>query len=350
MAFQRWLLAIPLILLLTACGGGTASEPTTTPRPTSTSTPISTALPDVATAVPAGIDADNPVRFVLVSQAEQAVADALANQISNIAELTVEVEFVHSQAEALTALCNATPDSASMVWLSDFAAGVAAMQNCGVPRIQITREVGRDSLTGEAGVLLANFEADFDEPEIAAAQLAERTFCRVGLEDFYSWTLPALLLSADDLSIMDFADINEAEDEETLFAALQDGSCDAIALRERVWETYLDANETLAEGINVLATSPEFPYGVLFFSYDVSLEVIDALTEAMFVLEADGLALEEPPEAESTPEAEATEAAEPITFADLFGEGQFIAAEAADFADVAAFLQTTRLDFTLEGN
>ncbi|MCA9915027.1 MAG: PhnD/SsuA/transferrin family substrate-binding protein, partial [Anaerolineae bacterium] len=284
----------------------------------------------------------------------QVAADALAAQVSQISDVTIEVEFVRSQAEALSALCNATPDSASMVWLIAFAAGDAAMRDCGIPRIQITREVGRDSLTGEAGVLLANFEIDFEEPDIATVQLQERTFCRIALEDFYSWSLPTLLFAANGLSIMEFQDINEVEDEETLFATLQDGTCDAIALPERTWETYVDTDETLVEGINVLATSPEFPYGVLFFSYDVSLEVIDTLTEALLVLEADGLALEVTPEAaittEALPEAEATESAEPVTFADLFGEGQFVTTEAEDFTSVANFLQETGLNFTQVGD
>ncbi len=350
MALTRWFSAIIAVFMLAACGGGIAEEPTATIRPTSTSTPVSTPLPDVATSVPAGMDAGNPVRFVLVAEQNQAVAQALAGQLSEIGELAVEVEFVRSQAEALSGLCNATPGNATMVWLRDFAAGVAALQDCGVPRVQITREVGRDSLTGEAGVLLASFEADFENADAAAAQLPGRTFCRIALEDLYSWTLPTLLLSANDLSIMDFEDINEVDDQDALLAGLQDGSCDAIGLRQIAWEAAQDADETLEENINLLATSPVFPYGVLYFSYDVSLEVINTLTEAMFELEAAGLNLEATPEAEATaeatPAAEVTESADAITLRDLFGEGQFIAAEAADFAELAAFLRETGLDFT----
>jgi len=361
MAFLRWTLAVLAIFFLAACGGGgTAGEPTATLRPTSTTTPISTALPDVATAIPAGIDADNPIRFVIASDQGEAVADALAAQLSEIAEISVEVTFVETQAQALTALCDATPNDATFAWLQDFSVGAAALRDCGVPRVQLTREVGRESLTGESGVLLTNFELDLEEPEIAIAQLEQHTFCRISLDDLYSWTVPTLLLEANSTSMADFEDINEVDDIDTLIAGLQDESCDAIGLTASAWEEALDADDTLGAAVSISATSPDFPFGVLYFSYDVPLEAIDTLTEAIFTLEADGLSnvnAETTPEATSEAEAETDsedtestpEPAANIEFADLFGEGQLIPAEAADFVELAEFLEATGLNFTLVG-
>lgn len=361
MGLMRWILAIFSLFLLAACGAGAAEEPTATLRPTSTTTPISTALPDVATPMPAGVDAENPVRLVMASDQSQSVANALAAQYSEAAGITVAVTFVETQAQALSALCNSTPNDATFVWLRDFAVGTAALEDCGVPRVQITREVGRDSITGENGVLLTNFELDLEESEQATAQLADKTFCRISLDDLYSWTVPTLLLQANGVQMSDFDDINEVADNDALLAGLQDESCDAIGLTTLAWEEATDEDDTLGAVADITATSPDFPYGVLYFSYDVSLEVIDILTEATFTLETASISVEATPEA--TPETEAEEAdsddtdaeATPeadgeLALSDIFGEGQLIEAEAEDFYELAAFLEATGLDFTMVGN
>src|SRR4051794_11281465 len=110
---------ICLALLVTSCRRLPYAPPTV--KPTITPTPRSTALPPIPTAVPLG-STRNPLHIVFVappdvasqatpeadateeSTAAQAAAD-VEKALLDAAQITVKVDVVNSDAEALTALC-----------------------------------------------------------------------------------------------------------------------------------------------------------------------------------------------------------------------------------------------------
>jgi ABC-type phosphate/phosphonate transport system substrate-binding protein len=368
---MRYFCGLILVLTLAACGG--TVEPTPTVPPPPTATPLSTALPDVATAIPAGFNEDNPLRLVIVPADENAAEDLVAEleaQLAGRTDLTLEVELVDSQPEALAALCNSSSDDVTAVWINGLTFAAALGQECGVPALQIQRGTGRDTETGEAGVLLFNTEAAGADATLDI--VADNTFCRTSYTDLYSWIVPTMMLRGAGLDIAALNDIDERADYDELVAGVSTGTCVVIGLPARVWETYVDDDSTLEETVTVAATSAEIPYGVLVVPFAASLDAINQLTEALLAIDV-LFGEAEPVEPTPTPESEATEApdVEPTIEAEgtpestpevsdeselagqlgaFFGEGVLVRVDSSDFAEFNEFLVSTGINFGQLGN
>lgn len=366
---MRLLGAIFLLLTLAACGGNVEPTPTVPPRPTAT--PLSTPLPDVATAIPAGFNEDNPLRLVIVPADENAAEDLVAEleaQLAGRTDLALEVELADSQPEALAAVCNSSSGAVTAAWVDGLTFAAAVAEECGVPALQIQRGTERRPETGEAGVLLFNTEATGEGATLDI--VPDNTFCRTRYTDLYSWVVPTMMLRGAGFDITDLNDIDERADYDELVAGVSTGTCVVIGLPERTWEAYVDDDSSLEETVTVAATSAEIPYGVLVVPFAASLDAINQLTEALLaidVLFGDA----EPAQPTATPESEETEAVEPTSaahgipegtpevsdeselegqLAAFFGEGVLVRVDTSDFADFNEFLASTGMNFGQLGN
>ncbi|MGJ3238484.1 MAG: PhnD/SsuA/transferrin family substrate-binding protein [Anaerolineae bacterium] len=270
-------------LILGACG---SIDEVPTPRPpTITPTPLSTPLPSVATAVPAGFNADNPIQIVIVPDDLTLANESLANFESALQELTdvaIRVTLAETQAEASTAVCASESGTVSVAWVDGMTYTLAVAQGCGIGRLQANTPEG----IGETGVLLMS--SAYAEEGISAT--VEDTICRIAVDDVFSWTLPVLFYSAEGVTPSDFSDLSDIADNDGLIDRLQDGSCASGGMTESAWQTYLssdaEAGGTLAEDVIIASTSPTIPYHVLLFSGSLALDAVVDIETALLTLDS----------------------------------------------------------------
>jgi hypothetical protein len=371
----QFLLAILLVLVTAACGAGNqAPTPTLPPEPTVT--PISTALPDVPTSVPAGLDAENPLQLVIVPADPEGAAALLQdfqNLLADLTGLNITVVLAQSQAEAASLLCASNRGAVSAVWVSGMTGAIAAGMGCGVPSLQLNRGTAEDVDTGSAGVLLIHAEL----ASVGVEAIPGRPFCRTSYTDFFSWTVPLLMLRSEGIDVTQIEDIDEFDTAEDLIRELASGDCAAAGMSVQDWEALLAEDETLSESVTVVGQSVEFPYAMLLFPFSAPLEVVNPVVGALLELDYTYGRAEEPvvevtPDAESTQNAEATEEAteessDVVTDADtevnaeataeatedarvnillaFFGDGIFQTVSPSDFANLTDFLAETGVSF-----
>ena len=132
----------------------------------------------------------------------------------NETELTVSVEIVNTDADALAALCASPKGPVSAVWLGGLAYAAAVAQDCGSAALQIQRGSGAKSSTGDQARIIVNSGAKIAE----VADLAEHTFCRLGYSDVFSWLIPSLMIQDGGVVLSDLKAINDYTDASELIA------------------------------------------------------------------------------------------------------------------------------------
>jgi ABC-type phosphate/phosphonate transport system substrate-binding protein len=316
------LTGIVLLLALVVSGCGSDDDtPTTTARraPTAipaTPTPRSTALPEIQPVAQIG-ERDRPlvILFALpdgdldsdVFEASSNLRDYLEREL----ELTVEVDFADSDAEALNALCGRSKDGyPTAIWASPFTL-IAAEEQCDAsPALSVARGRGTRTSIGITADIIARADiTDF-------AMLSGQSWCRIDGEDTISWVLPGLVLAAEEIDIFtDISAIRDYEDNVSLARAIYDNECAAAALPPDEFEDILDDladdlstdenpvdSAMLADAIHVLSPAGDIalpnnlsnwrgyeasviPYEVLIFPRDSMIppalrtEIVDAILD-----------------------------------------------------------------------
>src|SRR5664279_4048363 len=146
---------ICLVLIAAGCRRLPFAPPTT--QPTITPTPRSTPLPPVPTAIPLG-SADNPLHMKIVALDSTPTTTNATSEASSVTgtqevsassvgdlekalhdetQMTIAVEVVASDAEALAALCASPKGTVSVAWLSGLAYAAAYAQGCGSALLQV---------------------------------------------------------------------------------------------------------------------------------------------------------------------------------------------------------------------
>ncbi|MEP7292708.1 MAG: PhnD/SsuA/transferrin family substrate-binding protein [Chloroflexota bacterium] len=275
---------ICLALALSSCrrfGGG---EPTA--RPTLTPTPRSTALPPVPTAIPVG-SLDNPLLMKIVqpqtTRPRQAITSASENLQAALLEetgLTVLVEVVESDAEALAALCDSPKGDVTVAWLSGLAYAAAFAQECGTAALQVQRGARSSAATGDEARIIVNRAVDVS----SVGDLSEHSFCRLNLtlSDIYSWLIPSLMLDTAGVSATDLDAVNDYDDAETLIAAVASGDCDAAGISASQYEEL--ANAEARASIRTLQESVTIPFAVLLYPVELPLGQQAQLTSALVAI------------------------------------------------------------------
>jgi ABC-type phosphate/phosphonate transport system substrate-binding protein len=321
---------VVVLLLLPACRRqGAQVGPTA--APTLTATPRSTPLPAIATVIPAGAEG-NPLQMVIrpdgsMSAARGAIADFEA-AILEQSGLTVKVELVERYAEALAALCDSSGGQVSVAWLNGASYVAAKAENCGTPVLQVERGTRRDAKTGEAASLIINTDANIS----TISALRGKAFCRIAYDDFYTWLAPSLILKANGLNpLSDVGTVADYEDIPALVQAVAEGDCDAAGIPSDALDVYADMIGDVSETVDILTTTETaFPFAVLMIPPDVQLGTRLTLNDVLVSLAEDSTTA--------------------VKMRALLGQNAIIPVTAEDFADLTAFVETTRLDFSQLGN
>lgn len=351
------------VLFLASCGLAPAP---TLPPPTLTATPISTELPVIETAVPAGFNADNPIQIVIVpADLEQASEreEELEDLIASVTDVAIDVIIVETQAEASNLVCASSSGTQSAAWVDGMTYAAINLGGCGVASFRAVTPDG----TGRTGVVLVNSE--YEDTGVEGA--AQETFCRLSVNDLFSWTIPMIVFNGEGIAIQDISDVNEVEDNDTLIEDVYDGSCAATGMPEEVWEAYLAADEearatetaetdnegedeeeldpdSLPANVIVVETTPEIPYNVFAFPLSTSLDVISQLEMALITLDVAAGRSDIEIEAEATEEADTANDTLDVDAELLdifFGEGAFEPVSNEDFEDFLEFVESSGIDF-----
>ncbi len=318
---SRFLLLI--LLALTACREEQVQGPLI--ASTATATPLSTALPSVATAVPPGI-ADNPIRMVIHPFGGRITPTQIENFQEALAldsDLVVEIIVVDRFAEALAALCDSSPTNVTVAWLDGITYHSALAQNCGEAVMQVERG-GRQAQTGDAAQIVSGRSVGVSQ----LRSLAGRTFCRLGLDDYYSWLVPTLIMRANGIdAARDLDAIQDFGTQREMINAVIDGECDAAGIAETEFE---DLSGTIRDELNLIETTPPFPYAVLVYPLSLPLGERIRLDAALLALDRD---------------PDGSDAMRPF-----LGQDGLTRADDESFENFREFLETTGYDFAQLGN
>lgn len=271
-----------LALLLASCrrfGGG---EPTA--RPTLTPTPRSTALPPIPTAIPLGSE-DNPLRMMIVEPARTGSRQAINNAVEDLQAalledtgLTVMVDLVPSDAEALAALCASPGGEVAVAWLGGLAYAAAYAQDCGTAALQVMRGERASATNGDEAVIIANRRLDIN----GVADLGDNSFCRLGVDNLYSWLAPLIMLDVAGVSVTALGEVTDFDDPAAMLAAVAAGDCDAAGISASQYDEIVDA-ATRAR-MRTLQESVTIPYSVLVYPSALPLGERDQLTAALVAI------------------------------------------------------------------
>lgn len=233
--------------------------------------------------------------------------------------LVIEVTLVDRYAEALAALCDSTPTNVTVAWLDGLSYQAAVAQSCGTPVMQIER----DRETGDSGQIVTASSLDVG----GVSGLNGRSFCRLGYDDYYTWLVPSLILQAGGVDPVEgLGEITDYDDLDSLMEAVADGDCEAAGISEIAFDDLGDVSEEL----EVVASTPAFPYGVLMYPLNLTLGERLRLNEALLTLAGD------------------SDGADVLRA--VLNQDELTAADADDLEDLSGFLADTGLDFAQLGN
>lgn len=268
-----------LALLLASCRRFGGAEPTA--RPSLTPTPRSTPLPPVPTTVPVG-ETDNPLLMKFVVENSRAVASAIDDLQQALLEesgLTVTVERVDSDAEALAALCDSPKGDVTVAWLSGLAYAAAYAQNCGTAQLQIQRGERANAVNGDESLIIITEDLEAE----SVGDLADTVFCRLSYDDLYSWLIPSLMLRSGGITPSSLKVINDyGDDAETMVEDVATGDCDAAGISASQFESL--PNTTVRSALSTLQESVTIPFAVLVYPVDLPLGQREALTNALVAI------------------------------------------------------------------
>ncbi|RMF79178.1 MAG: hypothetical protein D6737_12165 [Chloroflexi bacterium] len=298
-------------------------------QPTITPTPLSTPLPALATMIPPG-DEENPLRLMIRPARPLAIAETAVSEFETLIReesgLNIDVILVERYADALAALCDSTFGPVSAAWLDGVAVVAAEAQACGSPTLQVQRE-GREGLAGGlAGLIVSNSELGLGSP----AALGDRTFCRLGFDDFYSWFVPSLVMQANDVNpLRDLESVIDFDDIPSMLTAVADGECAAAGIPDGALDEFDREIGDARENIAVLETTVEFPYDILVYPLEVPLGTRIALDDAFIAI--------------------ANDAERADVLADILAQDDIVRFDEENISDFRAFIDSTDLDLSQLG-
>lgn len=174
---------------------------------------------------------------------------------------------------------------------------------------------------GEAGLLLVSPSAGTSNVSVVTGN----TYCRLGLNDFYSWILPDIMVSRAQVDIRSAAQITDYPDVESLVEAVATGECVMTGVSAKAF-ALLDAD--LQAQVTVVETSAVMPYDVLVYPLDVQLGVRLAINDVLVEF------AENPATAELLFPLLGQTAIEPVVFGEFSATVDYIANSGYDFSEL----------------
>ncbi len=277
------LIWVGVLMVLSGCRG--AGSNATPQRPSLTPTPRSTHLPSVPTPVPVGAP-NNPIRIVFPllasgrsESAARSAANALETQLTSDTGLSITVEVVANNAEALSALCASTSQNAVATWLSGIPYAAAYVDDCGDAALQVERTEGSESVSGLEVILIGSRAANV----ASVSALADEVFCRLNYADLNTWLIPSIMLREGGITDgSQFSQVRDYEDIDALIAAVAEGECAGAGMLARDFEERADQADRSAT--TILATSIDIPFSILIYPLEIPLGQRAALTDAFITI------------------------------------------------------------------
>ncbi|MFZ4813493.1 MAG: PhnD/SsuA/transferrin family substrate-binding protein [Phototrophicaceae bacterium] len=327
------IMALWMLLGLTACGGAGGGNAVLLPTPTRDL--VAYFEP---TLVSPGTAA-NPLQLLFVPPDPTAVGDAvgvLSNALVTRSGVNLQFVTLATDAEALAILCDYNDGSRfAAAWLNAPSLAIADANGCGDIVLQAVRGTSpslRTQIVTRRSVG-------------ALSNLRGQTFCRLDESDFYSWVMPNLILQANRFDPTSLGNVREYGTYPELFNAFVDNTCAATGIPAGLLDSdTLDAAAVSA--VSVTIESVPIPYGVLVVPPELLLGAREALITAL--LDVAGL----PDGTPLTPEDEpptinpALLTPEQAALFSLLGAESVVRATRADFEDVYSFMAATGLNLT----
>ena len=334
---------VVIMMMFVACDSF-SSEPTL--APTVTPTPLTDVRLNT-TQVPAGLP-DNPLQMVLQPKSSDLYIEPEVTEVPEIGEVllpasstqaeldleqaildyssvTVDIVPVARPVDALQALCDSS-DTVSAAWVDRVSFSAALSQNCGEPILVVRKRIDGDLINGESGLIILNRNRGTTQLSV----LNSRTFCRLSVNDFFSWLLPLMIFRANNIDPANFEAIIDFDNEEGLVKAVAEGECTGAGLSTVVYNDIIEDNDELAESINLAFESPPIPHAVLMYPVEMQLGIRVSLTEGVEQLADDDSDSE---------------------LLSLFlGQDDLQRFIIDEFAEYNAFLEEVGLDFSILGN
>lgn len=266
-------LVVILSLLLAACGGGAAPEPTEAPA----ATEAPTEAPEPTEEPYAYGTADNPIVWVLVpSQDTDAVlsgAEGIAAAVESATGYVIEPVISTDFTAAVEAMCSG---EAQMGALNTFNYIVAKQRDCAQVGL-VSMRFGSTFYTGQI----------VTRPETGITSLADlvgTTFCRPDPTSTSGWVLPSIALKAEGINPETDLTIVDAGGHDGVIISVYNGDCDAGSsftdARTNVAEAYPDVNEV----VTIVTESAPIPNDTISFDVEMPADMMQAIVDALLAL------------------------------------------------------------------
>jgi ABC-type phosphate/phosphonate transport system substrate-binding protein len=177
------------------------------------------------------------------------------------------------------------------------------------------------------GLIILNSDLGTDSIDA----LRQRTFCRLGYDDFFSWFLPSLVMRGNNIDpSRDLATVTDYADLQELVAAVSDGDCTGAGLS---LDALMALQELMPEDISNIRIANEttpFPYALMMYPLEIELGVRLTLNDLFTGFDS------------------STEAGAALHL--LLGQDVIIAIPEDGLNALDAFMAATGLDFAQLGN
>lgn len=341
----QWHYRVVLLVLIGVLMAACQSQPTATPEVDTTPEVEVTPEPLNPADFPAG-SVENPLQIVILPVDADAAADeeaAFEETLQASAGVTIDVVLVDNYADAMAALCQSDSGIVAVAWLDGVSMYAAVAQNCGAASLQVQHGtvteddetdagddeevVGEPATTGAAGHIIVSRQLGTTQLN----SLRGRTFCRLSNDDFYSWLVPVLVLSSNNIDVTGFfgrvADYDNSDD---LLAAVASGDCAGTGVSVAAYDALVEAEDEVVDDLRVADTSIAFPYNVMVVPFEVPLSIRIALEAAWLEL------------------SENEEQADVVRI--FLGQDALLPVESGDFESFDTFMAETGLNFAQLGN
>lgn len=345
-----------VLLVFAACAPEAEVEPT----PSFTPTPP-----------PAG-QPGNPVRMMLVPHDADAAAEfetGLEQAILDTTDVTVDLVFAATSAEAIAELCGSTDVEVAVAWLDAVGVNAAIAQNCGEPSIEVYATDSDPDTELDPSVAVLVLDARLGTTNVSA--LADRVFCRIAIDDLYSWLVPVILMRGAGLTETSPEAVIEYDSVTELLDAVSAGECAGAGVSAADYNAYMDSQEN-AVNLRVAVETVPLGYRYLVTPLELPIAAGRALADSLPDLTGSEISMvsaeaTEPPDADNpdaeataeataevTTEPEATEAPdepeEGLSLVAFFGADGMRRLEPARLQTLSAFVENAGLDFTQLGD
>jgi hypothetical protein len=141
-------------------------------------------------------------------------------------DLTISVQFVENESEALQAICSESQEGyPAAAWISAFTYAAAREQCEAIPVLATTRGRSPRTSVGETIEMVTRTALT------NVSQLRGQPFCRIDAQDRMSWIYPSLVLHSQGVNpATDLGPVRNYDDEVAMLRALYEGDCAAAAL------------------------------------------------------------------------------------------------------------------------